>query len=59
MAKTFCPNCDAVITVDAPVEGAATICDECAIELEIICVDPFEVDFSVDYDDEDEDYDDE
>jgi alpha-aminoadipate carrier protein LysW len=55
MAKTFCPDCDAAIIVDDPVEGATITCNECGTELEIISTDPFEVDFSLDYE---EDWDD-
>jgi alpha-aminoadipate carrier protein LysW len=58
MAKTFCPECDANIVVDDPVEGAMITCGACGTELEIIFTDPFEVDFPIDYDYED-DYDEE
>jgi len=54
MAKTYCPNCDAVISVDSPHLGAEVICPECGVELEIIETDPyFDVDFlDDDWDDE-------
>lgn len=51
MARTYCPNCDAVISVDAPRLGAMVTC-ECGAELEIISVNPFEVDFPLDYEGE-------
>jgi len=52
MAKTYCPSCDAVISKDDPKEGAMITCRECDTELEIISVDPFEVDFPLDYDED-------
>lgn len=58
MPKTYCPNCDSVITVDKPRMGAVLTCRECGQELEIISTSPFEVDFPLDEDWEDEDWDD-
>ena len=55
MPKTYCPNCDAVISVKNPREGATVTCHECDMKLEVISVDPFEVDFPLDYE---EDWDD-
>jgi alpha-aminoadipate carrier protein LysW len=55
MSKTYCPDCDAVISVDDPREGAKVTCRECGTELEIISTNPFEVDYPLDYD---EDWDD-
>jgi lysine biosynthesis protein LysW len=58
MPKTYCPECDAVISVDDPREGAMVTCGECNTELEIISVSPFEVDFPLDFDDDwDDDWD--
>jgi alpha-aminoadipate carrier protein LysW len=54
MPKTYCPECDAVISMDHPREGAMIKCPECGEELEIISTDPFEVDFPFDEDWEDE-----
>jgi lysine biosynthesis protein LysW len=59
MPKTYCPGCDAVVSVQDPREGAMINCHECGAALEIISVDPFEVDFPLDYDedwDDDEEY---
>jgi alpha-aminoadipate carrier protein LysW len=56
MPETYCPSCDAVVSVDRPREGAMIKCHECGAELEIISTDPFEVDFPLDYG---EDWDDE
>lgn len=58
MAGATCPNCQAMVTVAGPELWTMTRCDDCGIELEIISVDPFEVDFPLDYwdsaDDDDE-----
>ena len=59
MPKAYCPNCDAVINKDNPQVGAMLTCSECHMELEIISVDLFEVDFPLDYDEEWEDEEDE
>jgi lysine biosynthesis protein LysW len=57
MPKTYCPNCDAVVTVDRPRVGAMVRCRECDMELEVISTNPFEVDFPLDYgEDEDDDW---
>lgn len=54
MPKTYCPDCDAVISVDNPREGATVTCRECGTELEIISTNPFEVDFPIDSEEEEE-----
>ena len=55
MSKTYCPECEAVISVDNPCDGARIRCPKCGVELEVIETDPFEVDyFDEDWDDEDE-----
>jgi len=62
MRKTYCPNCDAVISVENPREGAMVTCAECGTELEVISTNPFEVDFPLDFFDEewdDEEWEDE
>jgi lysine biosynthesis protein LysW len=51
MPKTYCPECDAVISVEHPRDGAMIDCHVCGERLEIISVDPFEVDFPLDDDD--------
>jgi lysine biosynthesis protein LysW len=53
MARTRCPNCDAVITVAKPREGSVVSCDKCGVELEIVQKDPLEVDFLDDWQDDD------
>ena len=59
MSTTYCPNCDAAITVSQPRVGAMVTCRECETELEVISVSPFELDFPLEYDqDWDDDWDD-
>jgi lysine biosynthesis protein LysW len=59
MPKTYCPGCDAIIALDNPQTGAMVTCHKCDEELEIISIDPFEVDFPLDYYDSDDVWDDE
>lgn len=59
MSKTYCPECDAVIQVEQPREGALIDCPLCGERLEIISADPLEVDFPLDDDDWEEDWEDE
>jgi DNA-directed RNA polymerase subunit M/transcription elongation factor TFIIS len=54
MAKTYCPSCDGVITIDRPRISDRITCANCGDELEIINVEPFEVDYLFDDDWEDE-----
>ena len=49
MPKTRCPNCDIVIKVAKPREGGLINCPGCGVELEIVNVDPFDVAFSTDW----------
>ena len=50
--KTRCPNCDTTIKVEKPREGAVIVCPGCGVELEIVSRDPFEVDFTDDWQNE-------
>jgi lysine biosynthesis protein LysW len=52
MFKTYCPNCDAVVSVDKPKMGALVRCRECDMQLEVISLSPFELDFPLDYEEE-------
>lgn len=55
MARTYCPECDAVISVANPEIGARIRCPECNVELEVISDHPFDVYFPFDEDwDEDQ-----
>jgi lysine biosynthesis protein LysW len=49
ISKTRCLNCDTVIKMEQPREGAVIVCPGCSVELEIISSDPFEVDFTDDW----------
>ncbi len=58
--ETLCPECDAVISIRNPRDGAQLRCPECNVELEVISTDPFEVDLPYDEgwyaDSEEDDY---
>jgi lysine biosynthesis protein LysW len=45
MAKTYCPECDAVITLEDPELGAIFECPECEVALEVISAYPLDVYF--------------
>ena len=55
MPKSYCPSCDAVISMNNPREGATVTCRECDTKLEVISIDPFEVDFPIDFDEDSDD----
>jgi lysine biosynthesis protein LysW len=63
MAKTYCPECDTVITVNDPELGALFKCPECGVELEVISSHPLDVYFHFDeewdddWNDDDKDWD--
>jgi alpha-aminoadipate carrier protein LysW len=57
-----CPECDEDVYVDADSEqGDIVSCDECGVDLEVVGLDPFELDLYEEkgrgYDDMEEDYD--
>ncbi len=56
MPKAYCLNCDEAISILNPRLGAAVTCPECGAEMEVISVNPFELDFPLDEDAEDEDW---
>lgn len=62
MPTTACPDCSEDVFVDADAEqGDVISCDECGSELEIVGLDPIELDIyadedSDDFDDEDEEF---
>jgi alpha-aminoadipate/glutamate carrier protein LysW len=44
MATVFCPECEAELTLGANVEESEIIvCPDCGVELEVVSVDPLEV----------------
>lgn len=66
MPTTICPECSEEVYVDAESEqGDVVSCDECGADLEVVGLDPIELDLYIekdsdDYDDDDDinDYDD-
>lgn len=62
MPTTICPECKEDIYVDADSEqGDVISCDECGISLELVGLDPIELDIcdeKSDYDDYGDDFDD-
>ena len=55
MPTTACPECSEKVFVDAESEqGDIIFCDECGTELEIVGLDPIELDI---YDDDADDFD--
>ena len=53
-----CPQCEADIHVDEDVDkGELLTCSECDTELEVVGLDPMELDFALEEEDEDEDED--
>ena len=58
-ATVYCPDCDTRITLNPHVRlGQRFRCYECDAELEVISVDPLEVDWADIWDDDDQDQDD-
>jgi alpha-aminoadipate/glutamate carrier protein LysW len=60
MQSAECPQCGNVVSVSAqPKLGKLVVCKECGAELEVVWLDPLELDWPIDADefDEDEDYD--
>lgn len=59
MPLATCPECDADIHVDEDMDkGDFVNCDECEVRLEVVGLDPIELDAAPDDDDEDVDDDD-
>ncbi len=47
MPRGFCPDCDAMITVGREVKvGTLLNCPECGVELEVLSLSPFELDYA-------------
>ena len=56
MPTTACPECSEDVFVDADSEqGDIVSCDECGTDLEIVGLDPIELDIRADSDDSDAD----
>lgn len=55
-----CPECDADVHVDVDVDkGESVSCEECGAELEVVGLDPLELDIAEEEDLDDDDDDDE
>lgn len=60
MPTAACPECDEEVFVDAESEqGDVVSCDECGAELEVVGLDPIELDLSQEGDSDDDDENDE
>lgn len=60
MPTTSCPECSEDVYVDAESEqGDVVTCEECGSKLEVVGLDPLEVDLQEDSDDSDDNLDDE
>jgi len=47
MLKGFCPDCDAPITIGRHVDvGSRLDCPRCGVELEVLSLSPFELDYA-------------
>lgn len=54
MATAYCPDCDESIHLRNPVVGQKLFCPHCETEVEVISVDPLDLDWAYDssYDEE-------
>ena len=60
MPTAVCPECDEEVYVDADSEqGDVVSCDECGADLEVVGLDPIELDLYEGDDDLDDDYEEE
>jgi lysine biosynthesis protein LysW len=60
MLAASCPECEAKINFDSPLEvGERVFCPECDIELEVISAKPMTLDYALDDEDWEEDWDEE
>lgn len=60
MPTGTCPDCEADVHVDTDADkGDIMVCDECGAQLEVVGLDPVELDIVEDADDEDDDEEDE
>ena len=46
MNEAYCPHCDARVIVDSPREGRRIRCRACGAELQVVDVDPLDLDFA-------------
>ena len=48
MASTYCPDCDEPISLRNPRIGQKLFCPHCETELEVIDIDPLDLDWAYD-----------
>lgn len=56
MVTGRCPDCDAQFGMSSPRLGQKLICPYCDTQLEVIALEPLELDWAMDWPDEDEWY---
>ena len=54
MSTSYCPDCDGQITLHHARLGQKVVCPYCDTQLEVIDLEPLELDWAVDWPDEDE-----
>ena len=54
MATTYCPDCDGRIVLSDIRLGQKLVCPHCDTQLEVIALEPLELDWAIDWSDEDE-----
>ena len=56
MPSAYCPDCDEKITLSNPRVGQKLLCPYCESEVEVIGIDPLDLDWAYDmsYDDDDD-----
>ncbi len=56
MPTGTCPDCEADVHVDTAADkGDIAVCDECGTELQVVGLDPIELDIAEDLEDDDDD----
>ncbi len=56
MATATCPDCDAQLGLSHPRLGQKLLCPYCDTQLEVISLEPLELDWAIDWPDEDDWY---
>lgn len=59
MASAYCPDCDEKIVLNNPRIGQKLFCPNCDTEVEVIGIDPLDLDWAYDMSYDDDDWDDE
>lgn len=53
----YCPECEALIDEEFEEIGEVITCPECGVELEVVSLDPVELDLAPEDDEDEDDYD--